>query len=1173
MSKQKFLNSSDIDWSKIKPYKVKTEPEPIPEEEPSFLQKSIDTFKRIDEEVTQPVQQKFEQAIGQMGTNPLAGGLNLLNALGGAMAVPFMTLDKVARLNSFTEKIADVVNKPFEVAGQVGSAVMPTKEQLDQMLMVNNIILSNEALQETSEALDELGGMGAMFALGGGVAKGVKTIKKGFTPKEVAEVKTKIEPKVEPKIEPKAEPKEYDFNLKEIKNKKVKGLTQEKLPLDLAEKIDVGDVGLDKLTDLPKEKPKIAEEIKAPEIQSTSANIEQVKNENIIYTTKQPNMWQTQLGQERGSKSPEYLYLAEVKNPSKESGYYGHETASPIEEVKIVKKLGKDLELTKGKDEPVDLGSLEELREQYAKENNIPLENVEYHWSNKKDLIRGENISQPKAGEGVIKTEPPLQRRASTFTEKKVIEPKVEETPKGVVTDRIAQLRKEALDEYKNRSSELTSGFNPTNYKKTIELGAEYVKQGIKDFTQWSKQMITDFGEKIKPYLLQIWDGVKKLAKGEVALFKQNELGVGAQLKSPKDIVRELATFKPKEKLKPDSPLAKELGKNEVTPVEENIKKIRTADYYQKLLSQLPEGRKEQKTILKEAVEENPQRIKYNIFKPANLGKEVNPLIRGAYQLLFDKRELFKKDLGKFEQESNALIRKARQSRGHQLVRQDTQVIDYLEGKTKLESLTKPEQELATYLRKWFKDVEPVMTNKNARENYVTHVKRGFLETWKQEGFWEGAKNLFKETDKNWESQVIADIDLMMAKEKFNPFAITRKGGMPYTKDLGKILETYGKIFFLKKHFDTVRPGINMLNNILGKEGMIPEKNFLKRYTKKMVGENIDNLTPPMLKKVSSALVKFTGMRFLAWNIPAGIINTAAGITDNFIYLKTKEVFAGNKRFETKQGQKIIKDNNVVDVENLEGAIGLRQQIGKSLDMLLFLPMRGGWRLPWGEHYIQGSAYLGMLTKQEFNSGKVTLARHREILEKVGNIHGAYRDNLAPDAKQTIGTREALQFKLWMFAKVRNRWNTYGEGIVKSLIKKEAVKPEVLRTAAKELGVISAGILLMSDDNNPIKDKIEDLASDLYGSLNPLEYKQMLRRGIPAVGTLVDLAEAVEAYLTQEKYKTSNKKFNIKKGDLKAPKKLERLIPLYRQFNRPQETEQSPQIYKRNNNESRTYTR
>jgi len=159
----------------------------------------------------------------------------------------------------------------------------------------------------------------------------------------------------------------------------------------------------------PTEEVKTETVVEKPTQEAQVKPTESPKVEELIYTTKQPNMWQTQLGQERGAKSPEYLYLAEVKNPSKESSYYGHETASPVNEVKIVKKLGKDLELTKGKDEPVDLGGLEVLREQYAKENNIPLENIEYHWSNKPDLIK-----QPKPE---TKVEKPVEMPEEIATE------------------------------------------------------------------------------------------------------------------------------------------------------------------------------------------------------------------------------------------------------------------------------------------------------------------------------------------------------------------------------------------------------------------------------------------------------------------------------------------------------------------------------------------------------------------------------------------------------------------------------------------------------------------------------------------------------------------------------------------------------------------------------------
>ena len=102
----------------------------------------------------------------------------------------------------------------------------------------------------------------------------------------------------------------------------------------------------------------------------------------------------------------------------------------------------------------------------------------------------------------------------------------------------------------------------------------------------------------------------------------------------------------------------------------------------------------------------------------------------------------------------------------------------------------------------------------------------------------------------------------------------------------------------------------------------------------------------------------------------------------------------------------------------------------------------------------------------------------------------------------------------------------------------------------------------MTDDDNPIKDGIENIMSDLYGSFDPRQYKLILRRGIPALGSLADLLDLVESYFTQEKYKTSNKRYGIEKGDSKAEKKLERMIPLYRQYQKMgQNQQQNQQIW------------
>ena len=249
--------------------------------------------------------------------------------------------------------------------------------------------------------------------------------------------------------------------------------------------------------------------------------------------------------------------------------------------------------------------------------------------------------------------------------------------------------------------------------------------------------MVKDLGEKIRPHLLRIWSEIKKFGEdlGKIAVDK-----IGEFVESKYNPARPLKVIEG-DFISGDSPLARELNKPrdkevKVTQAEENTRKLRTADYYQKLLKEdipaieakrqkiketikwskeegIEEGIKSLKEelkktpdtyeILKEEVKNNPDHIDYNIFTPANRGKDKNPLVRGAYQLLFDKREQFKKEYENFLRDNNKLIRQARHSRGFKLIREDTQVIDYLEGKRKFQDLTPAEQKLAVKLKEWFK--------------------------------------------------------------------------------------------------------------------------------------------------------------------------------------------------------------------------------------------------------------------------------------------------------------------------------------------------------------------------------------------------------------------------------------------------------------------------------------
>lgn len=63
--------------------------------------------------------------------------------------------------------------------------------------------------------------------------------------------------------------------------------------------------------------------------------------EGFIYTTRTPHLWESQLAYEGAGESPKNIYLVEVKNPSSMKGFYGHESVSPPQEVKIIEKIGR----------------------------------------------------------------------------------------------------------------------------------------------------------------------------------------------------------------------------------------------------------------------------------------------------------------------------------------------------------------------------------------------------------------------------------------------------------------------------------------------------------------------------------------------------------------------------------------------------------------------------------------------------------------------------------------------------------------------------------------------------------------------------------------------------------------------------------------------------------------
>lgn len=89
--------------------------------------------------------------------------------------------------------------------------------------------------------------------------------------------------------------------------------------------------------------------------------------------------------------------------------------------------------------------------------------------------------------------------KAESFKEK------VEITNKVFTEDRYKKARENVI----KKGQQLTSGIDPTLLKDYVDIAGYHIEKGARTFTEYSKQMIDDLGEKIRPHLQRIWNEIK----------------------------------------------------------------------------------------------------------------------------------------------------------------------------------------------------------------------------------------------------------------------------------------------------------------------------------------------------------------------------------------------------------------------------------------------------------------------------------------------------------------------------------------------------------------------------------------------------------------------------------------------------------------------------------------
>jgi len=182
--------------------------------------------------------------------------------------------------------------------------------------------------------------------------------------------------------------------------------------------------------------------------------------------------------------------------------------------------------------------------------------------------------------------------------------------------------------------------------------------------------------------------------------------------------------------------------------------------------------------------------------------------------------------------------------------------------------------------------------------------------------------------------------------------------------------------------------------------------------------------------KIIDSFVQLTSLRFLGFSIPVAVGNTLAGKYQELRKRGGKQFIKGEKRFWTDfyKSRQILKDHRLIQY-SFDDFVHLDQRkgvIGKIVNLsYIFMEQT--------EHYIQGSAFLGMLTDQEFNSGQVSDKRVRYINHKIATLHGeGYTPIDAALLSMYSYGRALLQFKKWFITLVADRYspediNRFGE--------------------------------------------------------------------------------------------------------------------------------------------------
>lgn len=540
------------------------------------------------------------------------------------------------------------------------------------------------------------------------------------------------------------------------------------------------------------------------------------------------------------------------------------------------------------------------------------------------------------------------------------------------------------------------------------------------------------------------------------------------------------------------------------------------------------------------------------------------------FDLLVDEYNLsYLKATGRIielEKEMDQLLNAARASRSRGIVEKliptDEKIIDWLqkpEIRIELEAqMTSQELKAAQRMDEIFSDYYGWLAKRAAdkkfasrfEDKYYPHVRRGFLEAWKEDGFLKAVKEAKDQFVQEEARLTILDEKTgdILPYEKWVGFSQFRSGNLIPTKNAASAFKAYITSLEKARQFDEFIPEVMIYVHSLSPRELTPrgleENDSLQRFIKSWINSKKGRVTKQMVTpgskldwtlRMATALVRF---RDLGLNIPVGIANIFGEQAGNLTMLRTAYP-KGVIRLATPKGRAITEK-----YENF---------VGKSLwNKLQETSNNAGDQLLSGIFGLFSAAnrrgnqifLLGAMTDAEYASGEISLERLAQLRKKMGkyrSVEGA-ESIVGKSAEAAVG----LQYKKWAIPILTSTKDNILKLI--ELGKTKGMKVALSSEEGAELFFsIGLGFILgggIMGYYNELKDKkdrnfVEDLiyksirdGLSMIGVLSPIFLGSF---AVPRLASfLQDLGTAIDNLIMLERLKTT--------GELRGVKELENIL-------------------------------